>query len=419
MSISDLDGQQPALLRFVEALDGALDRLGDPDPLYLSPAQKKAALLGLAREEERLAALRSRVQGAADDVAEVAGARHAGAVLACDARRSPAVAGRDQALADALHERWADTGAVWRAGLVNRDQVAVIVEALDRLPGDLDPAMLRKAQDYLLDQAQVYGPRELRLLGKRIWEVIDPAGAEEQEREALEREEANARASTRFNLRRMGDGSTRLSGRVPDAVAQRLATLLAAYTSPRRDHLTGDVRDPATGERLAADRLRGQAFCTLVEHADPDRLPRHGQTATSVVVTMDLTQLLAGTGAGTLADGTRLSAGEVRRLACTAALVPAVLGGPSEVLDLGRESRLFNTPQRKAMGIRDRHCRAEGCTVPATWCEAHHLTPWPLGGRTDLRDGALLCSFHHHRIHDPGRRHTRLPDGSFRFHRRT
>jgi hypothetical protein len=57
--------------------------------------------------------------------------------------------------------------------------------------------------------------------------------------------------------------------------------------------------------------------------------------------------------------------------------------------------------------------------VPAAWCEAHHLDPWSAGGRTDLDAGVLLCSFHHHRVHDKTYTHARHPDGSIRFHRRT
>ncbi|HYG92222.1 MAG TPA: HNH endonuclease signature motif containing protein, partial [Nocardioides sp.] len=63
-------------------------------------------------------------------------------------------------------------------------------------------------------------------------------------------------------------------------------------------------------------------------------------------------------------------------------------------------------------------CRAEGCTIPATWCEAHHLHPWSQGGPTDLANGVLLCSYHHHRAHDHRYTTDRLPNGDYRFHRR-
>jgi hypothetical protein len=137
-----------------------------------------------------------------------------------------------------------------------------------------------------------------------------------------------------------------------------------------------------------------------------------------VFVTVSLEQLRAELGAGDLIGADRLTASEVRRLACTASIIPAVLGGKSEILDLGRGARLFDKAQRKALRLRDRRCRAEGCTVPAPWCEAHHKQPWSTGGRTDLADGILFCNFHHHRAHDDRYLRTDLPTGDVRFHRR-
>ena len=72
------------------------------------------------------------------------------------------------------------------------------------------------------------------------------------------------------------------------------------------------------------------------------------------------------------------------------------------------------------MAIRDRQCTADGCQIPAAWCEAHHWKqPWSKGGRTDLADGKLLCSFHHHRAHDPAWAVHHHPNGTTTFTRRT
>jgi hypothetical protein len=154
--------------------------------------------------------------------------------------------------------------------------------------------------------------------------------------------------------------------------------------------------------------------------ADPDRMPLHGGDATTVLVTVGLEALrseLAGLG---LVGEEPVSAAQARRLACTAQIISAVLGGGSEVLDLGRSSPLFRPAQRRAMAVRDKRCRTEGCTIPAAWCEAHHAgQAWAAGGRTDLADGILLCSWHHHRAHDPRYDTRRLPNGDHRFHRRT
>ena len=54
---------------------------------------------------------------------------------------------------------------------------------------------------------------------------------------------------------------------------------------------------------------------------------------------------------------------------------------------------------RKALTARDQGCAFPGCTIPAPWCEAHHITYWSRGGTTSTDNGALLCSHHHHLIH--------------------
>jgi hypothetical protein len=71
------------------------------------------------------------------------------------------------------------------------------------------------------------------------------------------------------------------------------------------------------------------------------------------------------------------------------------------------------------MALRDGGCRAEGCTIPAAWCEAHHhRQPWSRGGGTDLANGRLLCCWHHHRAHDDRYLTHLLPNGDIRFRRR-
>jgi hypothetical protein len=105
--------------------------------------------------------------------------------------------------------------------------------------------------------------------------------------------------------------------------------------------------------------------------------------------------------------------------ALTSGIISMVPGANSEILDRGRSRRLFKGPIRTALDARDRHCRAEGCDIPAAWCEAHHQKPWSQGGRTTLADGLLLCPHHHHRAHDPTYTTTRLPNGDLRCHRRT
>lgn len=104
-------------------------------------------------------------------------------------------------------------------------------------------------------------------------------------------------------------------------------------------------------------------------------------------------------GAGTTLTGDVLSPGAVRRIACDAEIIPVVLGADSEPLDVGRGRRLFTRGQRLALTIRDNGCSYPGCTVPATWCDAHHVVHWSRGGPTSLPNAALLCPRHHTLVH--------------------
>jgi len=98
---------------------------------------------------------------------------------------------------------------------------------------------------------------------------------------------------------------------------------------------------------------------------------------------------------------------------------PAVLGGQSQVLDLGRKTRFHTKAQRIALMIEQGGCTAEGCDAPPAMTHAHHEHPWSDGGDTSVNNGRLLCWPHHARAHDPAYTMTKLPQGKVRFHRRT
>ena len=124
----------------------------------------------------------------------------------------------------------------------------------------------------------------------------------------------------------------------------------------------------------------------------------------TMIVRVALDDLRSGTGTAQIDEvPTPVSAGTARRLAADANLIPIVLGGNSEVLDLGRSKRLFNPAQKQALAERDDGCAWTGCPHPPSYTQAHHLRWWDRDtGPTDLDNGILLCSQHHHRVHDDG-----------------
>jgi hypothetical protein len=425
------------ILAAVTAIDVVLKDVADANPLFMSAAEKAGALRELARVESRVAELRMRVLVEAGDVATEVGARDAAGWYADATHTRFEDARADLRLATALDRRWSVLGAALREGRVNTAQARVIVRSLEDLPDSVPGELLEQAEALLVEHARRLAPKQLARVGRHVLEVVAPEVVDEVESKRLAALEAEGRRRTRLVLRRLGDGTTRVSGRLPDAVATRFATYLEAYANPRRDAGSTALGEPAATlldpvPRLPYPRRLGEAFCQLLECLDPGRLPVHGGDATTVVVTISLETLVSELGAadvlgaGTVpADphgdpcaGERITAGEARRLACNARILPVVLGGRSEILDLGRAQRLFSAAQRRALLLRDRTCRGVGCDVPGTWAEAHHWLPWLLGGPTDVGNAVLLCAHHHHRAHDADYVAERLPSGDVRFRRR-
>ncbi|MFK4089522.1 DUF222 domain-containing protein [Kribbella sp. NPDC020789] len=103
-------------------------------------------------------------------------------------------------------------------------------------------------------------------------------------------------------------------------------------------------------------------------------------------------------GVGELVFGGNLSASAVRLMACDAAILPIVLGGDSQPLDVGTEQRFVNRYLRRALNKRDKGCVV--CKAPPWMCHAHHLIHWADGGPTSLKNLVLLCAAHHRAVHD-------------------
>jgi hypothetical protein len=254
------------------------------------------------------------------------------------------------------------------------------------------------------------------VLGRRVLDVIAPEVAEEHERRLLEDEERRARERTRLTMSEDGHGLVHGRFTIPALHGAMLRKALLGLAAPRHQAATSPLGSVAS--RPSPQRL-GAALCEYLERYPADRLPHAGGAAATVVVTISLDQLRDALGAGVLDDHGRLSATEARRLACEAGIMPAVLGGPGQVLDVGRRRRFHTEPQRLALALRDGGCTADGCDWPPGLCHAHHDVAWSHGGTTSLTNGRLLCPRHHTLAHDPTYTTTRLGTGKLRFTRRT
>ncbi|TXN31101.1 HNH endonuclease signature motif containing protein [Lacisediminihabitans profunda] len=160
-----------------------------------------------------------------------------------------------------------------------------------------------------------------------------------------------------------------------------------------------DADDALVAQRTIA-QLGAEAIFELARHGIACTNPEIPIRAATIVVRMTLESLLSGLGEANI-DGIEqpISAATARWMAAEANIIPLVLGADGQVLDLGTTQRLFSPAQKVAMGELFGGCAWRNCQLSPSHTEAHHLVWWRNSGRSDLRNGILLCSKHHHEVH--------------------
>ena len=198
------------------------------------------------------------------------------------------------------------------AGEILVDQAAVIVRAVDALPDDAEPWVAPKAQQWLLDQARPPRRQTLRMLGKRILEVVDPAAADAHEARLLEQEERAAEAAAMFRMHDDGHGRCHGKFTISSRHGAMLKKALLATAAPKHQAaVNGQAPEPG----VPTAHKMGLAFQEYIETYPADALPKAGGVNATVVVTMTLEALLGGLKAARLDTGEKITAGEARRLA--------------------------------------------------------------------------------------------------------
>ncbi len=364
----------------MERLREALDALASvpaadlPDPVLLEQVE------GLIAAKDRLDGLLAERLVALDrrDVTVTECGRSTRGWLIEEQRRAPGEAGQ-LLWAARRYGRHPVLASAVEAGEVSARHTRAILDTLDKLPATIET----DAEAILVEAARTLDPGQL---GRLTHELLIRTGAED---------EALARAQRQHDARRASivttfDGMVHLDALLDPLAGQTLLTAvraLAQKTGPE------DERTPA---QRSADALVELADHRLRCH----HLPDTGGLPTQVMVTIDHATLAGQVeGWGLLEGAIPLSAAAVRRLACEAELIPVVLGGDSEILDIGRTSKTWTRAQRRAARLRDRGCTFPGCQAGLHRCELHHIDHWSRGGPTSLHNSAHLCAFHHWLIH--------------------
>ncbi|MCX6497624.1 MAG: DUF222 domain-containing protein, partial [Arthrobacter sp.] len=345
-----------------------------------------------------------------------------------------------------LHEELA---AALAAGTVPSRSATIITLALDRVRPLCDAEARARMEHALTRTAIEHDPDFLARIARRWTDAIDQDGAEPAE-------EVLRQLQGAF-LRRPRHGLQHLEIFATTEQFEHLVTVMNTGTNPRTITPGGAGTVPPAGAG-SSDRTNdsvGAQAASLDWRSRPQRLldgligackvalasgglPATGGSRPQIMVTIDYRDLLArlsrddgayleatggtgegegvrwpgpfgftgtgplgftGTGTGTLAFTGPVTAATIRKIACDADIIPVLLGSQGRILDIGRTTRIFPPHIRKAITARDQGCAFPGCTIPAPWCEAHHIDYWSRAGTTSTDNGVLLCSHHHHLIH--------------------
>jgi hypothetical protein len=278
------------------------------------------------------------------------------------------------------------------AGRVGVGQVRAITRVLDGLASQLSNTQQQAAEQVMVRLAGCLDAEQLAKSAGTVLAEVAPENAGELLETKLQREveAAHQARSLRFYVE---GASMRFDGSLPRLEAETWIAQLDAHGEALR-RTAIEARDPGM-ELTTAEQRRADALIASIRAAAHSK-PVAGVGAARIIVKLDYHQLRdQAAAAGVIGEDQPVSAGELRRACCDAELIPVVLRGESEVLDVGRSARLVTPAIRTALIARDGGCAFPGCHLQPGLCEAHHVTPWWAGGVTSLANLALLCHKHH------------------------
>ncbi|REJ03936.1 HNH endonuclease [Microbacterium bovistercoris] len=309
-------------------------------------------------------------------------------------RVGEAIAPRSNLLGEKLPAKYPFLQRGVASGELSMAAAAQIIALLDRVRIKIGAERTAEAEQLLAARAAGQSLDNVRRMIVHAEAHLDPDGIEPSEDERRAQ-----RSATMFE--RDGNLHVHLVTPAEEGAAIRAAVqgYVSAQFAARKDAVdpNGPDADHRTVQMMQADAFT--LFCQHMLSCAHTDVPLHGAT---VIVRIDLEELTSGTGHGTI-DGTDapISVSAVRRMAAGGGIIPCVLGSEGEILDWGRERRLFTRAQKLALAERDGGCAM--CDLPPCMTKVHHLRWWQRdAGPTDLDNGILLCESCHHRIHDNG-----------------
>ncbi len=269
-------------------------------------------------------------------------------------------------------------------GDISYRHASLIARTAERL-GD---RMEAHAEEILVNAAKELDPLRLRYAIAQLRHCLEPDQVLDDAKKAHER---------RFlYLSQTFDGIFRIDGQLDADGGAALQTALNAAMGP-----------PAADDWRSTAERRADALTDIARRQlDSGRLPEVGGQKPHLMITVDMTTLRKepGSRAAELEWAQPIPAETARRLACDCTITPVLRGAESHQVEAGLSSRVIPPAMRRALIVRDKHCRFPGCDRPVAWTDGHHLKHWADGGPTLPVNLALLCGRHHYATHELGYR---------------
>ena len=157
---------------------------------------------------------------------------------------------------------------------------------------------------------------------------------------------------------------------------------------------------PSPDDPRTAAQRRADALADLCRQAlDSGLQSEQGGEKPHLLVLVGAERLHGGLGIAETVSGTVFTQSSIDLLSCDCSISRIVFGPNSEIIDVGRKTRVIPPALRRAVIARDRHCQHPGCHRPAKWCDIDHIIAWQHGGPTTLDNLQLLCRYHHRLKH--------------------
>src|SRR5919107_2757599 len=248
-STTGLERQPHPIAGFAARAHAVLDTLADAPAWSMTQDEQRFSPTGLARLQARIAELHLRVLAAADrsDIAAESAASSTAAWLAHQTRQTRAGAHADVLRAQALGGGFGATRDALADGLVDVAQARVVIRAVQALPDTVDAHDRGRAEKHLIDLAGEHDAKTLKLLGRRVFEVLDPDAADAEEGRRLQAEEDAAARKTYLQVCDNGDGTHTGRFKIPTLHAAMLTKMLSGFTNPRHRHNPSGTTGARTG----------------------------------------------------------------------------------------------------------------------------------------------------------------------------